>query len=313
MNVLITGAHGLLGQKLSLVFGQETSEKVLLTDLAADTFFKNPRWEYEQLDITRRGDVKSLLSQFRPDVVINTAAYTDVDGCETEREFAWRLNVDGLKNLLIAARKLPGCRVVQVSSDFVFDGHYPPYGEASRPNPLSYYGKSKLAAENALLSSGVTGTIVRTQLLYGTGYEVRKNFVTWVLSQFEAKKPFHVVTDQIGNPTLADDLAYAILRIVERGRQGLYHVSGPESMSRYEWARQIAGVFRFDAELVQKTVSADIGQAAHRPPDSSFVTLKYEAEFGMRLCTVEQGLQRMAAQIRSGMSHTELLTQFPTQ
>ena len=307
MKILITGAHGMLGQKLGLVFGQETKEKLLLTDLEPDTFFKNDRFEYEQLDVTRRSDVKSLLSQYQPDVIINTAAYTDVDGCETDREFAWRLNVDGLKNLLIAARKLPNAYVVHLSTDFIFDGHDAPYAEDARPQPLSYYGKSKLASENALHSSGVPCAIVRTQLLYGNGYQVRKNFVTWVLSMLEAKQQFPVVTDQIGNPTFADDLAFGILKIIERRRQGTYHLAGPQAISRYEWAKTVASVFRFDPVLILPTVSAEIGQLAHRPPNSTFITLKFEAEFGMRFADVEQGLRRMAAQIRSGMNHTDLL------
>ena len=138
----------------------------------------------------------------------------------------------------------------------------------------------------------------------------RKNFVTWVISMLEAKKPFGVVTDQIGNPTFVDDLAFAVLNIVERGRQGTYHVSGPKSMSRYEWAKLIAQVFGFNPDLVLPTTTNELGQAAHRPANSTFVTLKFEAEFGMRLCDPEQGMGRMASQIRSGMNHTDLLTHY---
>lgn len=308
MKILITGAHGLLGQKLALVYGRETEHEILLTDLAPQTFFRSPRFDYHQLDITRLGDVKSLVSQFQPDVIINTAAVTDVDGCEEDRLGAWRLNVDGVKNLLIPARRLQGCRVVQISSDYVFDGTKPPYDEQSRPHPVSYYGKSKLAAENAVLSSAVDGLIIRTQVLYGTGYEVRKNFVTWVLTQLERQEPFRVVTDQKGNPTMADDLAFAILKLVERGCSGVYHVSGPESLDRFSFARKIAVIFGFDPGMIGPTTSREIGQSANRPPESTFITLKVESECDYRLSGVEQGLERLRQQYKDGAAHTDLLT-----
>jgi dTDP-4-dehydrorhamnose reductase len=308
MRVLIVGAHGLLGQKLALMYGRETEHELLLTDLAPQTFFRNARFDYQQLDITQLGDVKSLLSHYRPDVIINTAALTDVDACEEDKLSAWRLNVDGLKNLLIPARRIPDCVVVQLSSDYVFDGHHPPYDEHSRPRPVSYYGKSKLASENALVSSAVAALIVRTQVLYGTGFEVRKNFVAWVLAQLELGVPFRVVTDQKGNPTMADDLAFAIFKLVDRRCRGVYHVSGPESIDRYSFARKIAVTFEFDPALISPTSSREIGQMANRPPDSTFITLKVESECDFRLSDVQQGLLRLQQQFKEGSTHTDLLT-----
>ena len=307
MRIMITGAHGLLGQKTALIAAQESAHSLLLTDLAATTFFRNQRFEYQQLDITQRNDVKSLVAQWKPDVIVNTAAMTDVDGCESDREACWRLNVDGLKNLIIPAKKLLDCHVIQLSTDYVFDGKAASYDETSRPNPLSYYGKSKLASENALTSSGVKGSIVRTQVLYGTGYKVRQNFVAWVLAMFEKAKPFRVVDDQIGNPTFADDLAYALLRIAETGTVGLYHVSGPEAVDRFTFATSIANIFGFEPALLSRTTSADIGQAANRPMNSTFVTLRFEAEFRYRLSDTQRGLKRLLQQFRDGERHMESL------
>lgn len=307
MKILITGAHGLLGQKLALIFGRETAHELLLTDLAPRTFFINSRFDYQQLDITLLGDVKSLVGSYRPDVIINTAAMTNVDTCEEERLDAWRLNVDGLKNLMIPARRLDGCRIVQVSTDYVFDGHAAPYDEQARPHPVSYYGKSKLAAENALLAGPVECIIARTQVLYGTGYEVRQNFVSWVLSKLEQGSPFRVVDDQRGNPTLADDLAFAILKLIERSCTGIYHVCGPESIDRFSFARKIAEIFGFNPSLISATTSEEIGQAANRPPDSTFITLKFEAACQERLSDTTRGLERLRQQIRDGAAHTGLL------
>lgn len=308
MRVMITGAHGLLGQKLSLVFGRETSHELLLTDLAARTFFINKRFDYQQLDITQLSDVKSLVGSYRPDVIINTAALTNVDACEEDKLAAWRLNVDGVKNLIIPARRIDGCRIVQLSTDYVFNGRSGPYDETARPNPVSYYGKSKLAAENAMLDSPVNGIVARTQVLYGAGYEVRQNFVSWVLAQLEKAVPFRVVDDQKGNPTLADDLAFGILKLIERGAEGIFHVSGPESIDRFSFARKIAEIFGFDPELISPTSSAETGQAANRPPDSTFITLKFEAACNERLSDVARGLERLRQQLRDGASHTDLLS-----
>ena len=308
MRVLITGAHGLLGQKLALVFGRETDDELLLADIAAKGFFVHKRFDYQQLDITQLGDVKSLVSQFRPDVIINTAAMTNVDACEEDRQGSWRLNVDGVKNLLIPARKIDGCRMIQLSSDYVFDGRVPPYDELSRPKPVSYYGRSKLAAENALLSSGVPGAIVRTQVLYGTGYDVRPSFVSWVLAQLEKGLPFRVVDDQRGSPTMADDLAYGIFKLVSRDCGGIFHVSGPESIDRFSFARKIADIFGFEPSLISPTTSQEIGQSANRPPDSTFITLKFEAACDYRLSDVAEGLSRLRQQLREGSTHTDLLS-----
>ncbi|MBR9974963.1 MAG: SDR family oxidoreductase [Bacteroidetes bacterium] len=308
MRVLITGAHGLLGQKLALAFGRESRHELLLTDLAPRTFFINNRFDYQQLDITLLADVKSLVSAYRPDVIVNTAAMTNVDACEEDRQATWRLNVDGLKNLMIPARRIESCRIVQLSSDYVFDGRSAPYDEHSRPKPVSYYGKSKLAAENALLTGPVAGIVVRTQVLYGTGYDVRSNFVTWVLEQLEKGVPFRVVDDQRGNPTLADDLAFGILQLLDRSCSGVYHVSGPESLDRFSFARKIAEIFGFDPALISPTTSEEIGQSANRPPDSTFITLKFEAACGERLSDTARGLGRMRQQLRDGASHTDLLS-----
>ncbi len=308
MRVMITGAHGLLGQKLALAFARETGDELLLTDIAPRTFFINKRFDYQQLDITQLSDVKSLVSAYRPDVIVNTAAMTDVDGCEEDKLAAWRLNVDGLKNLIIPARRIDNCRIVQLSSDYVFNGRTGPYDESSRPNPVSYYGKSKLASENAMLESPVGGIVVRTQVLYGAGYEVRQNFVAWVLAQLEKGAPFRVVDDQRGNPTLADDLAYGILKLVERGAGGVFHVSGPESIDRFSFAQKIAEIFGFDPGMISPTSSAEIGQAANRPPDSTFITLKFEAACNERLSDVTRGLERLRQQLRDGATHTDLLS-----
>ncbi len=307
MKALITGAHGLLGQKTAIILAQETDATILITDTQRETFFANPRFEYQQLDITHRGDVKSLVADFAPDVIINTAAFTDVDACEDERELAWRVNCDGVKNLIVAMRRLPACHLVHVSTDYVFDGTAAPYGEDAPPNPVSYYGRSKLAAENAILTSGVDAVIARTQVLYGTGYEVRKNFALWVIEMLRKGQPFHVVTDQVGNPTLVDDCAFALVLMAEKRAMGLYHVAGSDIMSRHEFACLAADAFEINRALVLPTTSDTLMQIAHRPANSGFLTLKFESEFGVRLAGAANGLRTLEQQLRHGAQHLDLL------
>ena len=307
--VLITGTHGLLGQKLAICIGRETQAELLLTDLQRTSIFNISRFDYSQLDITERSDVKSLIGSYQPDVIIHTAAMTDVDACESERERAWRVNVDGVKNLIIAARRLEQCSFIHLSTDYVFDGKLQAYGEEARVNPLSYYGKSKLAAENALRQSGVRHSIIRTQLLYGTGANIRQNFVMWTLQMLARKRNFYVVDDQIGNPTFADDLAYAILKIAEQSKEGIYHVCGSEALSRFHFAQKIAEVFEMDAKYIKTAKTIDLHQQAQRPMNSTFITLKFESEFGLRLSDATTGLQRLKNQFREGMDFFEKLQQ----
>lgn len=306
--VLITGAHGLLGQKAAICFGRESDAEILLADLGRETFFAPPRYDYMQLDITERADVKSIVSSFRPDIILHTAALTDVDLCESERERTWRVNVDGLKNLIIPARRLDQCHLIFLSTDYVFDGRSSGYSEDSRPNPINYYGKTKLAAENALRLSGVPHAIIRTQLLYGTGIAIRRNFVLWALEMLGRRKSFPVVDDQTGNPTFVDDLAYALFKLAEQRKEGLYHVAGSEALSRHALACRIAGAFGFDETMIRRVRTADLHQAAQRPANSTFVTLKFESEFGFRLSAVDQGLQRLQDQYREGAEFLNHLT-----
>lgn len=181
--ILLTGANGLLGQKIADIFRSESEHELLLSDLqekAEDSHGYN----YIKLDITCKEDIKNTIREHNPEIIINTAAFTNVDGCETERELSWRINVDGVKNLIIGSR-ITEAKLVHISTDYVFDGKTGHYDEYSRPNPKSFYGKGKLAAENALTSSGLKYAIIRTMILYGTGRNLRPNFALWLIDSLK--------------------------------------------------------------------------------------------------------------------------------
>jgi dTDP-4-dehydrorhamnose reductase len=293
--ILLTGANGLLGQKTAEVFARETDHELLLCDLAEKG--EEPRkYSYLQLDITNKEKVKEAVKKYKPDIIINAAAYTDVDGCETEREFSWRVNVDAVKNLIIASR-FNSSKIVHISTDYIFDGVKGGYDENATPNPLSFYGKSKLASENALASSGVECAVIRTMIIYGNGRNVKKNFALWLIDKLGNNEPVKIVDDQYGMPTIVDDLGLALLKIVDRDKTGVYNVCGSEYINRYQFALKLADIFEYDSSMIIPIKTKELNQAAARPMNSSFILLKAEAELGMKPLSVTEGLYMLKSQL----------------
>ncbi len=293
--ILVTGANGLLGQKVTELFRHETSHELVLTDLHENAF--EPKgFDYFPMDITKKEDVKDAVKRLMPDYIINTAAYTNVDGCETDRELSWKVNVDAVKHFIIASRA-NSAKIIHISTDYVFDGKTGNYDESSKPCPLSYYGKSKLASENALLTSGVDFAIVRTMIIYGTGKNLRPNFAVWLVNMLSEKNRVTIVDDQFGMPTMVDDLGWALVKMVELDKSGIYNICGSEYLSRYEFAVRLAGIFGFNENLIQPIKTADLNQAAARPMNSSFITLKAGSELGLKPLNATEGLQLLKTQL----------------
>ena len=293
--ILITGANGLLGQKVTQIFAQESEHQLILTDLHDKP--ENPHGrEYFKMDITSKEDVKDKVKKYTPDIIINTAAYTNVDGCETEKENSWRVNVDAVKNLIIASR-VNDTKIIHISTDYVFDGKTGNYDESSKPNPISYYGKSKLASENALISSGIRFVIVRTMIIYGTAKNVRPNFAIWLIDMLERKEKVRIVDDQFGMPTISDDLGWGLLKITDMDKSSFYHICGSEYLSRYEFAVKLASIFGLDENLIIPVKTSDLNQAAPRPMKSSFILLKAETELGLKPLNVTEGLVFLKTQL----------------
>ena len=300
--ILVVGANGLLGQQLALLFDRESKYELLNTSHHPSFSLNHrPLLDYTQLDITSKSDVKSLVTSFRADVIINAAAMTNVDVCESQRELAWKINVHGVENLVNVARTL-GAKVIHVSTDYVFDGHRGPYVEEDRPNPINYYGKTKLASENVVRTGDARYAIVRTIVLYGTGIKVKPNFALWVIENLRNRKPIKAAIDQVSNPTYVHDLAFGILRIVEQEAEGIYHLSGSERLSRYEFARKIGEVLAFDTGLIEQVKTEDLCQKARRPLNTGFITLKVETELGIKPCDVTKGLTMLKRELRSPKS-----------
>ncbi len=289
--VLIAGARGLLGQKLVEIFRRESELEIIPCELTAGN------GEIIALDITDRQKVLDMVGTLKPSVIINAAAFTDVDRAEVERETAYKVNATAVGYLAEAAN-IFGAKLVHISTDYVFNGQKGNYDESSLPDPISYYGKTKLAGENLAKAQLDDLTIVRTQVLYGFGVNIKRNFVLWVMDMLSKGEKFSVVKDQIGNPTLADELAFAVLKTVRRNARGVYHVSGFEAMSRLEFAVKIAQVFGYDPSVILPTTSDKINQKAKRPMNSSFICLKAQTELGVSAPPVTDSLSLMKQQMK---------------
>jgi dTDP-4-dehydrorhamnose reductase len=297
--VLVVGSNGLLGQKMAEQLVRGTSYHITLASIEDEPVRQLASVPYVKLDITSHKEVRDLVAEIRPDVLVNCAAMTNVDLCETERELAWKINVNGVEYLAEAAKKQHAV-MVHVSSDYVFDGKNGPYTEDDKPEPLCYYGKSKLASENALRSAGVPSIVARTMVLYGHAPGVKANFALWLIQSLQARQSVRIVDDQIGNPTLVDDLAYGLLRAVELGKTGIYNIAGRDICTRYEFAVRLARVFGLDESLIVPIKTASLKQPAARPLKSGLITLKAEVELGFKPSSVEHGLEVLKSQLRLG-------------
>ena len=294
--ILVVGSNGLLGQKITEYLIRGSAHKVTVCSIEPASVLPLHSADYLQLDITSKKDVKKIVHTVGPGVIINCAAMTNVDACETERELAWKLNTEGVEHIIEAARK-DNARIFHISTDYIFDGKAGPYDELSRPEPLSYYGKTKLASENALLVSGLDCFIARTMVLYGTGLNVKPNFALWLIENLKKNLPVRIVDDQFGNATLVDDLAQGVLSGIELEKHGIYNLAGRDIISRFQFAVQLAKVFDFDPDLVVPIKSSQLHQHAPRPMKSGLITLKAEVELGYRPSTAEQGLLILKSQL----------------
>jgi len=243
---------------------------------------------HKSLNILDKQALREYGTSVMPDVIVNLAAMTNVDQCETDKQLAWQMNVTLVENVVRIAR-ITDAYLVHLSTDYVFDGTKGPYAETDTPQPLNYYGKSKLAGETAVTTSGVAHAIIRTIVVYG--YNVgRPDFVRWVLDAFDKETPIKVATDQIANATYVDDLSEAIMIMLLERKLGLYNVGGADLVSRYDFALQIADVFKSDPLLIQGVPTSELLQTATRPLLGGLVTLKAESALRMKFRTIHSGL-----------------------
>lgn len=296
MKILVTGSNGLLGQKLTELLENDPSVTLIAT-ARGKSVLPITKGEFHSLDITDSHAVDEVFARTKPDVVINTAAMTQVDQCETEREACWTANVTSVENLVAACTKY-SAHLVHVSTDFIFDGTRGPLDENEKPNPVNYYGESKLAAEEVVKKSKTGWSILRTVLVFGITRDMsRSNIVLWVKNSLEQGKKIQVVNDQWRTPTLAEDLAQGCYLAAKKKATGIYNISGKDFLTPYDIAIATADYFKLDKSLVNVTDSTKFTQPAKRPPRTGFIIDKARTHLGYEPRSFAEGLAVLESQL----------------
>lgn len=272
MDILITGAKGLLGTNIRPIL--ERAHKVIALDI--------DEWDITDID---RGE--AVLDTYRPHVLINLAAITDVDGCEAIPELAEKVNAFG-PAILARLCKDRGVKLIHFSTDYIFDGKKAsPYREDDIPNPLSVYGRTKLLGEGALFRVDPDAIIIRTEWLYGDG---GTNFITKIIDVAKRQGRVAVVDDQLGSPTYAKDIAWPLKAIIEKGLTGIYHLSNKGACTWYGMALEVFRCLKMDVE-VMPIKSETLDRKAKRPSYSVFDCTKIERATGIIMREWQEALR----------------------
>lgn len=293
--ILIIGANGFLGSYLlqSKNEGKSTNQKyfIIASDLTNTNIERGI--PFYRIDITKSKETIKRIVELAPDIVILTAAMTDVDQCEIDKDLAIKVNLEGPKNVLKACEIIHS-KLIFISTDFVFDGTKVDgfYIERDIPNPLSHYAKIKYEAELALNNSNIESLICRTAVLYGW-YKPRLNYITWILTKLQQKEKISIVTTQINSPTFVRNLAEIILKLIEKEATGIYHTVGDCALNRYEMALKCAKIFNYDSELIVPV--SEFKQKAVRPKNAGLDISKLKNLIGpeLKIYNLDDGLNYM--------------------
>lgn len=297
--VLVTGSNGLLGQKITEKILKEGGVNLIATSKGENRYPVKEGYVYMDMDILDPIKVRAVVECYKPDSIIHTAAMTNVDACEDQKELAYELNVTSVETLLLLAEEY-NIQLVHLSTDFIFDGEHGPYDELSAPNPLSYYGETKLRAEELLKNSKAKWAILRTIIVYGVINDAsRSNIVLWAKGALEKGNPINVVNDQWRMPTLAEDLADICFLAIEHDAQGVYNASGKDMMSISELVAKVADFWHLDKELINEISAVTLNQTAVRPKKTGFILDKSMTELNYQPHSFEEGLAILDSQMKS--------------
>ncbi len=286
MRILITGASGLLGANLALTY----SASHTVVGVVHRHPLVNPPFVVIQADLLDEDARNAVWERAQPDVLIHCAALANLDACERHPDLAMRVNAD-LPGQLAALAARDGVRMVQISTDAVFDGQRGDYTEEDAPNPLSVYARTKLAGERAVAECFPDALIVRINI-FGWSVSGRRSLAEWFLNNLRAGQTMRGFTDVFFAPLLVNDLADWLLRMLAADLHGLYHVVAANAMSKYAFGVRLAEVFDLDAGLIQPSSVAESGLRAPRSPRLTLRTDKLRRDLGVTPPTVEEGVAR---------------------
>ena len=298
--ILITGSNGLLGQKLIHLILDHSSHRILATSKGENRIESRADFSFTSMDITDKENVINVIADFNPDVIINTAAMTNVDACESNKDECIAMNVNGVKNLVNACLA-HNIHLIHLSTDFVFDGESGPYKEDDVPCPLSFYGQSKYDAEQLIINSGLKNwSIARTIIIYGIVENMsRSNVVLWAKSALEKGSAINIVDDQFRSPTYANDLAKGCLLIAEKEKNGIFHLSGKDTMSILELVETVADFYELEKSNINPIKTSSLNQAAKRPPITGFILDKANKELGYFPLSFKEGLKALREELEN--------------
>ena len=281
--ILVIGAKGMLGRDL-------------MTELQASfPHDESMGWDIGEMDIREEEITVSRIEAAHPQIVINVAGYTNVDGCELNEKEAFAANAEGMKNIALGAKRC-GAKVIYLSTDYIFDGEKgEPYLEEDPPHPINIYGRSKLKGEQYVRELTGDGLIIRTQWLFG---RYGNNFVSAILRQARKKKVLSIVDDQIGCPTYTPDLSRAISAMIRQNARGIFHVTNEDPCSWYTFGQTILKFSGMEGVKVIPISSKELGRPAPRPSYSVLKTEKFKKETGWALRSWIEALREFLFRIR---------------
>ena len=304
LRILITGGSGLLGGNLAFIAAARHEVRA--------TYRRPPvviaGCQMHQLDLADGRQISRLIESIDPHVVVHTAAMTNADECEKRKYEAWQINVVATEHLARACKQA-GSKLIYISTDLIFDGQKGWYAEEDEPNPLSHYGQTKLEAERLLTRYDLNYCIIRSALMYG--WNIRPDKLChseWMLAALRAGQSINLFTDQYRSPILVNNLCEVVpstrlrrrpefiegtgLDICHKDLRGIYHVGGPQRVSRYDFGRALTQVYGFGEERLNPTAQDEAGLTAPRPRDCSLDTAKAQADLDVPLLDVQAGLRR---------------------
>ena len=287
MKLLISGGSGLLGHKLvqnGLKKGHE------IYSIYNEHPIDNER--YIQLNLTDPNKVFKLVSKLKPEVVIHTAAYTNVDSCEMDRETAWNVNAKATKHLALASADTKS-HFIYVSTDYLLDGKKGLYEEDDISSPINYYGYTKFRGEEFVKANTFEWCITRPSVIYGWGFKHKLNFATWLIDNLSKMKEVKILADQFVSPTLNTNLSDILLEIAERNTTGILHTAGASRVSRLDFAQKLSETFNLNTNLIKPTKMTKILWKAKRPRDSSLNINKTKALLKVKPLTIDLALDKM--------------------
>lgn len=296
IKIAILGAAGKVGEAVYKILSRELEAVFILITTETKYILEDIKDELVHIDVTNKATLKETLYNYNPEVIINCIAFTNVDACENEKKKAWELNTTLVENLMNISKVL-NSHFITFSTDFIFNGQKGPYSETDKPDPLNYYGKSKLAAENLVIGNYNNYTIFRTNLVFGFSSYGKSDFIRWVISNLQQKKEIFVVDSLFANPTISDDIGEAVLFAIIKKKYGIYNIAGTTYLDRLSIAKEVARIFELDEKLINKTDIKELKQTAIRPQRGGLIVLKVITDLGAHPSTLESALINLKIQL----------------